>query len=536
MTIPDESAVEPVKPSEGGGLIRAVGIISFYTLLSRLLGFARDIAIAYGMGASAGADAFFVALKLPNFLRRLFAEGAFNTAFVPVFAEYLAKGEVEETRRVAQSVFTVLGLVLVLVVVVAQIAMPMLILVAAPGFSGDPAKFQLTVDLTRITFPYIFFISLVALAGGILNSHHRFAVPAATPILLNVCIIAAAMVLSPRMERPAEGLAWGVFLGGVTQLMLQFPALRRIGVPFRLRWDPRHPAIRRILGLMGPSILGVSVAQISLLLDVFIASWLNEGSISYLYYADRLVEFPLGLIGIALGTAILPALSAKAARGDMDGLRSDLDLALRLTVVVDLPAMVGLIVLGEPILALLFQRGAFGPEATHLTAQALLAYSVGLLGFSIVKVVTPAFYSMKDTRTPVKVAIVCLASNMVINLALMVPLQHVGLALATSLTAALNAVLLLRHLKKRLDFHLSPALLSTTARSALACVAMGAFLGWGVWQFWHPGLTTSGRLMILGPLVMGGIVVYGLAAKLLGLMEMEMLLQVVRRKRGGGEP
>ncbi|MBF0447578.1 MAG: murein biosynthesis integral membrane protein MurJ [Magnetococcales bacterium] len=513
-----------------GRLVRAVGTISFFTLLSRILGFIRDVVIARSFGAGMGADAFFVALKLPNFLRRLFAEGAFSTAFVPVFSDYIKEGDDGATREAAQSVFSALSLVLLGVVVVGQIIMPLLILVIAPGFSDDPEKYQLTVDLTRITFPYLFFISLVALAGGILNSFHRFALPAATPILLNVSLIVGALFIAPLMERPAIGLAIGVVLGGLTQLAIQLPALARIGMPFSFRLNWKHPAIRRILYLMGPSVLGVSVAQVNLLFDIFLASWLPEGSISFLYYADRLVEFPLGLIGIAMGTAILPSLSAKAAAGDQAGLRHDLDFGLRLVLIINIPATVGLLVLREPILSLLFERGAFDGEITRLTAQALLAYGLGLTAFSAIKVLAPAYYAMKDTKTPVRIAIICMTSNMVLNLLLMIPLQHAGLALATTLSAFLNAGLLLHGLEKRVGYRLGRRFLITMFKTVLASAVLCGFLSLALIAYWQNPASTLDKALVLIPIILAGGVAFVLSAWLLKVEEMRELMRTLRKK------
>jgi putative peptidoglycan lipid II flippase len=511
-------------------LVRAVGTISFFTLLSRILGFVRDVVIARVFGAGMGADAFFVALKIPNFLRRLFAEGAFGTAFVPVFSDYIKGGEDGATKEAAQSVFTALSLVLVLVVAVGQIIMPLLILIIAPGFSDNPEKYQLTVDLTRITFPYIFFISLVALAGGILNSFHRFALPAATPILLNVSLIIGALYIAPAMDRPALGLAIGVLLGGVAQLAIQLPALARIGMPFSFRWNWKHPAIRRILLLMGPSVLGVSVAQVNLLFDIFLASWLREGSISYLYYADRLVEFPLGLIGIAMGTAILPALSAKAASDDREGLRHDLDFGLRLVLIINIPATVGLVVLREPILSLLFERGAFDIDATRLTAQALLAYGLGLTAFSSIKVLAPAFYAMKDTKTPVRIAIICMVSNMVLNLILMIPFQHAGLALATTISGFLNAGLLLRGLEKKVGYRLGRKFMLTMVKTAVASGFLWGFLVLAQMAFWHMPTDTLDKALILIPMIFFGITIFLLTAWLLKIDEMRSLVSALANR------
>ncbi|MBF0357716.1 MAG: murein biosynthesis integral membrane protein MurJ [Magnetococcales bacterium] len=512
-------------------MVRAVGTISFFTLLSRMLGFVRDVVVANAFGAGMGADAFFVALKLPNFLRRLFAEGAFSTAFVPVFSDYLKVGNDSATREAVKAVFTALSLVLVFVVAVGQVIMPVLIWVIAPGFVEDPIKYQLTVDMTRITFPYIFFISLVALAGGILNSFHRFALPAFTPILLNVAMIVGALYIAPQMERPVLGLAIGVLLGGIAQLAIQLPALAKIGMPFSLSWNLKHPAIRRILFLMGPSVLGVSVAQVNLLFDIFLASWLKEGSISYLYYADRLVEFPLGLIGIAMGTAILPALSAKASSGDHDGLKYDLDFGLRLVLMINIPATVGLLLLREPILSLLFERGAFSADATSLTAQALLAYGFGLTAFSAIKVLAPAFYAMKDTKTPVRIAIICMTTNMVLNVLLMIPLQHAGLALATSIAAFLNAFLLLRGLKKKVGYTPGRKFFVVMVKTFLASGVLAGFLVLAKLAFWYSPVTTMDKTVILLPIIAVGIVLFILVAWLLRMEEVRGFKALLRKTR-----
>nr|CRH07946.1 putative virulence factor mviN homolog [Candidatus Magnetococcus massalia] len=513
-----------------------MGTISFFTLLSRILGFVRDIVIARGFGAGVGADAFFIALKLPNFLRRLFAEGAFSTAFVPVFADYLAAGDKQKSRHAAQAVFTMLLTALLVLVAIAQLGMPWLIMAVAPGFLDQPDKYQLTVELTRITFPYILFISLVALAGGILNSHRKFAIPAATPMLLNVSLILCGLFLAPVMEEPVEALAWGVFFGGLAQLLMQWPALKQIGMPFRLRWDPQHPAIKRVLTLMGPSVLGVSVAQINLMFDLLLASFLASGSISYLYYADRLVEFPLGLIGIAMGTAILPTLSAHAAEGNEAALKHDLDYALKLIFIINLPATVGLILLREPILALLFERGAFDANTTHLAGNALFAYSLGLIAFSGIKVLAPAFYARKDTRTPVRIAIIAMSANMVFNLILMWPLAHVGLALATTLSAYLNMGLLYRALKRETGFCPEPGWGKAILKAGLATLAMAGVLLTSMHLYWPTGegVDTLDRAVVLVPTILLGVMIFFATAWLLNLTELKTLLGALRKRKAKG--
>ncbi|MBF0614716.1 MAG: murein biosynthesis integral membrane protein MurJ [Magnetococcales bacterium] len=523
----------PAVPESSGSsqLLRSSAVIGFFTLLSRITGFIRDMIIAGAFGAGLGADAFFVAQKLPNFLRRLFAEGAFSTAFVPVFADHLAAGDAQETRHAVQAVFTHLAMWLLIVVAVAQAAMPLLVMIVAPGFIDEVGKFDLAVLLTRITFPYIFFISLAALAAGILNSHRHFAIPAATPILLNVCMILGATLFTRFFDPPVIGLAVGLTLGGILQLSWQLPAIARLGLGFRIRWEPHHPSIRRILTLMGPSVLGVSVAQINLLFDLFLASWLPGGSISYLYYADRLLEFPLGLIAIALSTAILPLLSAKAACGDETGFKQDLNTALRMVLFLTLPATVALIILREPILALLFERGAFAPETTQQTAHALLAYALGLTALATVKVTAPAFYAMKDTRTPVRIAIVCLIANMGMNVVLMFPMQHAGLALATSLTGFLNAGLLLRALRSKIGIFAGPELRRTLWQAVVAALLMGIFLFWVREWFWSRTLSGLGQALMVTGMLTGAGTLYLLTARVLGMTEIQFMLQALRRRK-----
>ncbi|MBF0342034.1 MAG: murein biosynthesis integral membrane protein MurJ [Magnetococcales bacterium] len=524
-------ASQPPLPDSSGHsqLLRSTAIIGFFTLLSRISGFVRDMIIARAFGAGMGADAFFVAQKLPNFLRRLFAEGAFSTAFVPVFADHLAKGDPEETRHAVHAVFSYLATWLLVVVAAGQVIMPALVVVAAPGFLEDPAKFDLAVVLSRVTFPYIFFISLAALAAGILNSHRKFAIPAATPILLNICMILGATVFTRYFDPPVMGLAIGVTLGGILQLSFQLPALHRLGLGFRFRWNPAHPSVRRILLLMGPSVLGVSVAQINLLLDLFLASWLPDGSISYLYYADRLLEFPLGMIAIALGTAILPLLSAKAARGDVEGFKQNLETALQVVAFLTLPATVALVVLREPMLTLLFERGAFAPETTRLTADALLAYAIGLSALATVKVTAPAFYAMKDTRTPVRIAIICMVANMGMNLVLMFPLKHAGLALATSLAGFLNAGLLLRALRQRFDITIRRELLVTLFKALIASLIMGVFLYLIREFYWSRTLSGTRQGLYLTGMLLGGGGIYLIGAWLMGMGEIRFLVRLFKK-------
>lgn len=417
-------------------------------MISRILGFIRDMLFARIFGIDAGTDAFFVAFKIPNFLRRLFAEGAFSQAFVPVLSDYKEQGSKQALKLFVDRTAGTLALILLLVTIVGVIAAPILITLFAPGFIGEGKQYDLAVQMLRITFPYLFFISSVAFAGGILNSHGKFAIPAFTPVFLNLCMIAAAIWLSPRMDDPIVALAWGVFAAGIVQLLFQFPALYQLGLLPKLKFGFKDPGVKRILKLMLPAIFGVSVTQINLLLDTLIASFLAAGSVSWLYYSDRLVEFPLGIFGIALATVILPSLSKNHAADDPVEFSKSLDWALRLVLLIGLPASAGLLILAEPMLSTLFQYEEFGVNDVQLAGKSLMAYSIGLLGFILVKVLVPGFTSRKDMKTPVRFGIYAMVANMGMNIALVFPLAHAGLALATSLGAFFNASLLLSKLLK----------------------------------------------------------------------------------------
>jgi putative peptidoglycan lipid II flippase len=399
-------------------------------------------------GINSGTDAFFVAFKIPNFMRRLFAEGAFSQAFVPVLSDYKEQGSKEALKLFIDRTAGTLALILFLVSVVGVIGAPILITLFAPGFIGEGKQYDLAVQMLRITFPYLFFISSVAFAGGILNSHGKFAIPAFTPVLLNICMIAAAIWLSPLMKDPIVALAWGVFAAGIGQLLFQFPALHHLGLLPNLKFGFKDPGVKKILKLMLPAIFGVSVTQINLLLDTLIASFLAAGSVSWLYYSDRLVEFPLGLFGIALATVILPSLSKNHAADNPVEFSKSLDWALRLVLIIGLPASVGLLMLAEPMLSTLFQYNEFSANDVILAGKSLMAYSIGLLGFILVKVLVPGFSSRKDMKTPVRFGIYAMLANMGLNIALVFPFAHAGLALATSLGAFFNASLLLTRLLK----------------------------------------------------------------------------------------
>ncbi len=399
-------------------------------------------------GINSGTDAFFVAFKIPNFLRRLFAEGAFSQAFVPVLSDYKEQGSKQALKFFIDRTAGTLALILLLVSIIGVIAAPILIALFAPGFINEGKQYELAVYMLRITFPYLFFISLVAFAGGILNSHGKFAIPAFTPVFLNICMIAAAIWLSPMMDDPIIALAWGVFAAGIVQLLFQFPALYRLELLPNLKLGFKDPGVKRILKLMLPAIFGVSVTQINLLLDTLIASFLAAGSVSWLYYSDRLVEFTLGIFGIALATVILPSLSKNHAADNQLEFSKSLDCALRLVLLIGLPASVGLFLLAKPMLSTLFQYEEFSSSDVLLAGQSLMAYSVGLLGFILVKILVPGFTSRKDMKTPVRFGVYAMFANMGLNIALVFPLAHAGLALATSLGAFFNASLLLSKLLK----------------------------------------------------------------------------------------
>jgi len=498
-------------------LLRALATVSGMTLLSRILGFVRDFVIARTFGAGMMTDAFFVAFRLPNLLRRLFAEGAFSQAFVPILAEYRNRRGEHETKSLVDRVASVLFLALTVVSALGAVAAPLLIALTAPGFSADADKFQLTVELTRITFPYILFMSLVALAAGILNTWSRFALPAFTPVLLNLSFIGMALFAAPWFDPPVLALAWAVLLGGALQLGIQLPALAKIGM--LPRFDPvwRDEGVQRVLKLMAPAVLGVSVAQISLLINTVFASFLETGSVSWLYYADRLMEFPAGLLGAALGTILLPSLAKSHANRKSEEFSALLDWGLRLTLMLTLPASLALALLAVPLLATLFQYGAFSAIDVMRTREALVAYSIGLTGLILVKVLAPGFYARQDIRTPVKIALVTLALTQLMNFAFIGWLKHAGLALSIGLASCFNAAMLWRGLRQR-GVYLPQAGWGIFMLKLLAALIV---LG-GVLWFTSAGdakwlaMSGSQRLLQLTAVVLSGLVSYFATLWLLG--------------------
>ena len=469
-------------------LLKAFATISGLTFVSRILGLLRETLIASLFGAGFYTDAFNVAFRLPNLLRRLFAEGAFSQAFVPILSEYKNRRTPEETQSLINHVATLLGLAVLVITVLGIIGAPFVIQATAGGFERDPDKFALTVALTRVTFPYIFFMALVALAAGVLNTWSRFAVPAFTPTLLNVAMIVMALFAAPYFDVPVKALAWGAFIGGFLQLAIQIPALAKLGLlpRFSVRFD--DPGVNRIFKLMAPATLGVSVAQISLLINTSFASHLREGSISWLNYADRLMEFPSGILGVALGTILLPSLSKLSARKETDEFSATLDWGLRFALLLTLPAAAAIAVLGVPLIATLFFHGKFNAFDVLQTRQALLAYSVGLSGLILVKILAPAFYSRQDIRTPLKIALFTLCATQAMNVVFIfyTPLAHAGLSLSIGLAASLNAGLLYFGLRKRGAYIPQPGwpmflvkLLAAVAVMAIALwFAMGTEASW----------------------------------------------------------
>lgn len=513
-------------------LIKSTLVTGGMTLVSRISGLVRDMVFAGLIGAGAGiaADAFYVAFRIPNFLRRIFGEGAFSQAFVPVFTEYKTRAPLAEMREFVDRMAGIFGLILFVTTLVGVLAAPFLVYALAPGFTGE--KYELTVAMLRITFPYIFFISLVAMAAGILNTYGRFGAAAFTPVLLNISMISAALWLAPRMQNPVMALAWGVFIAGVAQLLFQLPFLARLGLLPRPRLSRGHDGVGRVFKLMLPAIFGVSVAQINTLVNTILASFLVTGSVSWLYYSDRLMEFPLAVFGIALATVILPSLSRQHTNGDKQEFSRLLDWALRWVFLIGVPATIALMLLAGPLLVTFFHYGAFGEQDVRMSAQALIAFSAGLLGFILVKVLAPGFYARQNTKTPVRIGMIAMGVNIVLSLVLVYFLRHTGLALAISIAALVNAALLYIVLRREGVYVPESGWALWFTRILLATAGMGALLAWGVGDLntWFTA-SASTRVLHLAVLVIGGIFVYLAALLLFGARPRELLL---RRPSVGG--
>jgi putative peptidoglycan lipid II flippase len=513
------------------GVVSAVGSIGAATLASRVLGYVRDMVVAHTFGAGPVTDAFLVAFRIPNLLRRLLAEGALSTAVIPVFTETLTQGGPGAFARLARAAAGAAIVVLCVVSALGALLAPQVVAVMAPGWRADSALFDLAVSLTRVMFPYLVLVGLAALAMGALNAHHRFFTAALGPAVLNVAMIVAVLGLAGYTTPPIMALAVGVLVGGLGQLLVQLPELRRLGIPLVPSREWRHPGVRRIAHRLWPAVFALAAVQITVVVNTLLASLLPAGTVSYLYYADRVMEFPLGIFGIALATAALPSMSRQAARRELTALRATLEWALRMSAFVAVPATVGLLILGGPIVRLLFQRGEFTAADGVLTAQALAGYAVGLPAFSATRIAAQTFYALGDTRTPVLVGFVSVAVNVVLALLLMWPLQHVGLALASSLSSYVNLLGLCWLLRRRLDgprvAEVGPSLGRTIAASgvlALWCLAISGLV---------PGVPLPiGRgLPWLVVALAGGVIVYVLVAGGLRSVELSTLLGMLRRGR-----
>ncbi len=499
-------------------LLKSLAAVSSITMISRVLGFVRDTILARIFGAGVATDAFFIAFKLPNLLRRIFAEGAFSQAFVPILAEYKTQQGEEATRTFIAYVSGLLTLVLAVVTALGILAAPWVVWATAPGFVDSAEKYALTTDLLRVTFPYILLISLSSLAGAILNTWNRFSVPAFTPTLLNVAMILFAVLLTPYFNPPIMALAWGVLAGGLAQLLYQLPALKKIGMLVLPRLNLRDAGVWRVLKQMLPAILGVSVSQISLIINTIFASFLVAGSVSWMYYADRLMELPSGVLGVALGTILLPTLAKTYANKDRDEYSRIMDWGLRLCFLLVLPCTLALAVLAEPLTVALFQYGKFSATDAAMTQRALIAYSVGLLAIILVKVLAPGFYAQQNIRTPVKIAIFTLVCTQLFNLALIGPLQHAGLALAISLGACLNAGLLFWKLRSQQLFQPQPGWAMFLGKLVLSVALMTTVLLLGMQYLpaWADGNMLE-RLLRLAALIAAGVVTYFGALYLCGI-------------------
>ena len=542
--------------SERKQVAKAAGVVGGVTMISRVFGYVRDACIAFYFGTSTSADAFFVAFRIPNFLRRLFGEGSLTVSFVPVFTEVLEKKGEKSAKELVSIVFTAFSLILALLTVLGVIFAPQIILVLAPGYSGIAQKAELTVFLTRVMFPYLLLICLVALAMGVLNSLKHFFAPAFAPVLLNIGMIAGAVVFSRFFDPPILGLALGVLAGGVLQLLLQIPYLKKRGYLPRIIFRLKDPNLRKIAFLMLPAIFGMAVHSVALFINTIFASLLKEGAVSYLFYADRLMELPLGVFAIAVGTAVLPSMSRQAAHDDYDGLKDTMGYALRLVLFITLPATAGLLVLGEPIINVLFQRGAFDHAATVSTAYALFFYCFGIPFFSTLRVVVPTFYSMKDTLTLVLVAVGALTTTLVCDVLFIGPIEykniefltvlttrlnvtgplaHGGLALATSVGAMVNCTLLVFLLKRKIGRLGGRLIAAGFVRSLFASIVMGAAVWFmaGMFDFTSDGISLT-KIFGLALCVIGGALVYALASFLLRSPELNAAIDLLKKRFARG--
>ncbi len=533
--MPEPAApVDPSRPAvdETHSVVKAAGLIGVATFSSRILGFVRDMVLARLFGATPAADAFFVAYRVPNLLRELFAEGSMSAAFIPVFTEYHTLKTKRDAWELASATFTTLLTIVTAVTVIGILAAPGIVWLLAPGFRESPGQLALTTLLTQVMFPYLIFISLAALAMGILNSLRAFAAPAFSPVFFNIFTIACMLFLAPWLPEPVIGVAIGIVVGGLAQFAMQLPGLNGRGMLFGLRFNPRHPGVKRIGLLMVPSLLGLSVTQINITVSTMLASYFSGGP-TYLFYGMRLIQFPLGIFGVALATAILPTLSAQAARGALDELRTTIGFGLRMIFFIILPAMLGLILLRYPIVHLVFEHGSFTKADTLATATALLCYAVGLWAFAGVRIIVSAFYSLQDTRTPAVTAGIAVGANIFLSLWLMTLLDAAGLALATALASMLNGSILVAVLHRRLGRVDWGSIVRSACRVLGACIPMALICLWVAGaSMW----TASGNWMLKSAALFGGI---GLSITtylgvhiMLGSEELDVVMGMVKRKFG----
>lgn len=499
-------------------LLKSSYVVATMTVLSRIVGLVREIIFANFFGASAGMDAFLIAFRIPNLMRRLFAEGAFSQAFVPVLSEYRQKRSKQDAQIFVNRMAGTLGAALLIVTAIAILITPVLVMIFAPGFIHDPTRFSLATSMLRVTFPYLLFISLTAFAGAILNSYDIFSIPAITPVLLNLCLIGAAIFLAPHFKDPVKALAWGVFIGGVVQLSFQLPFLKHLHLLPRPQIFWRDKGVRKVIKLMVPAILGVSVAQISLLIDNLFASFLREGSITWLYFSDRITNFPLGVFGITIAVVILPHLSRKYTDKSPKEFSQALDWALRCIFFISVPSAIGLLILAGPLLATLLQHGKFTAFDVTMAGKSLMAFAIGLPAFMLVKVLASAFYSTQDIKTPVKIAIIAVISNIFLDLLLIFPLAHAGLALATSLATSLNAGFLFYLLCKRKIYIPQKGWLKYLLQLGFANIVMvimllftsGKIVNWLTWS-------NKQRILHLLPILLAAVITYIICLYITGI-------------------
>ena len=516
--------------SENRKIIKNAALVGFFTTISRILGLLRDMVIAGMFGAGMATDAFFVAFRIPNVLRRLFAEGALTVSFIPIFKEAYARGGAKEAKEVSDIVFTFLSFILAIVVILSIVFAPSIVTLIAGGFD-NPEKFELTVYLTRITFPYLFLISLVALAMGVLNSVGHFAAPAAAPVLLNIAIILSAFILGPFLGEPVLSLAIGVVAGGIFQVILQVPVLIKRGYFPSINFDFRNPSLKRLMCLMAPALFGIAVYQLNIFISTIIATYLPEGSVSYLYYADRFFQLPLGIFVVSLATAVLPTMSEQAAEGRLDHMRESLSFSLKVIMFITLPAAAGLLAVSIPVFSLFFQRGKFDYLTTVKTAEALQYYAIGLWAIGGVKIVVPAFYAMQDMKTPVWAAFAAFITNIVFSLILMGPMEHSGLALATTISAIFNLALLVFVIRARVgaivDGSVVVSFLKSIVSSILTAFVAMWICGFGDWK--TDGLIIQ-KSLLLSAAIAGGSATYITAALVLRSEEAGYVLREINKR------